>query len=217
MPAELTRTPAGADRHPWDWYVEEEWVTHRLCDVVAFEPEVTCIDPAAGRCAIPRALAARGIAAAGTDLFRRTDDRLFLFEHDFLGEQTSLIEHWAPLSIVMNPPFSYQDGKLVRGLAERFVRKALAIATHKVAVLLPLKWLASSGRVRLFTEFPPSIYVLGERPSMPPGDKLSKMLGRAYRHGKVDYMWLVWDKHAPRLPYAPTFWIPPRVANRDAA
>lgn len=209
--AELSRTPAGADRHPWDWYVEEEWVTHRLCDYVELERDVTYIDPCAGRCAIPRALTERGFQAAGTDKFRRTDSSLFLFEHDFLGDQASIVEHWHPLSIIMNPPFSYQDGKLRRGLAERFVRKALGIATHKVAALLPLKWLASEGRVRLFTEFPPAIYVLGERPSMPPGDQLDALGTRAFSRGKVDYVWLVWDKRAPRLPYAPTYWIPPRL------
>ncbi|HWL48007.1 MAG TPA: hypothetical protein VNQ31_09865 [Sphingomonadaceae bacterium] len=210
MSAELSARPVGSDRHPWDFYVEESWVTERLCDFVTFEHHVNYIDPACGLCTIPQALTDRGLTAFGTDKFQRTRSPLFLNEHDFLGEQMLLIEHWHPLSIVMNPPFSCQNGRLVRGLAERFVRKALAIATHKVAALLPVKWLASSGRVRLFTEFPPSIYILGERPSMPPGDKIEQLGKRAFSRGKVDYMWLVWDKHAPRIPHAPTFWIPPR-------
>jgi hypothetical protein len=208
---ELSSRPVGADRHPWDWYVEQPWVTHRLCDFVELEHHVTYIDPACGSCTIPQVLTDRGLTAFGTDKFRRSDSPLFLNEHDFLGKQLHLIDHWHPLSIFMNPPFSCQDGKLVRGLAEAFVRKALAIATHKVAALLPLKWLASSGRYRLFSEFPPTIYILSERPSMPPGDMIDQLGPRhAYKRGKVDYMWLVWDKQAPRLPYAPTVWIPPR-------
>jgi hypothetical protein len=207
---ELTTTPKGEDRHPWDWYVEEPWVTHRLCDFVELEHHVHYIDPACGSCTIPRALTERGLMAFGTDLFQRTADPLFLNTHDFLGAQMLLLEHWHPLSIVMNPPFSYQDGKSVRGLAERFVRKALAIATHKVAVLLPLKWLGSGGRYRLFSEFPPTIYVLCERPSMPPGDKIAGMGERAHKGGKVDYAWFVWDKQAPRPTDARTIWIPPR-------
>jgi len=219
MNAELSAPPAGGDRHPWDFYVEQPWVTERLCDFVTLELHVHYIDPACGSCTIPTVLADRGLMAFGTDKFRRTDSALFLNEHDFLGDQMLLLEHWHPLSIIMNPPFSCQNGQLVRGLAERFVRKALAIATHKVAALLPVKWLASAGRVRLFTDFPPSIYILGERPSMPPGDRIEHLGKRAFSGGKVDYMWLVWDKQAPRLPYAPTFWIPPRpkAANENPA
>lgn len=200
------------DRHPWDWYVEQAWVTQRLLDVLPdLERDVVYLDPACGLCTIPQTLVDNGFSAFGTDIVARIDNPLFLAEHDFLGDQVQLLEAAAGLSIFMNPPFSYQDGKLVRGLAEKFVRKALAIATHKVAVLLPLKWLASAGRVRLFTEFPPTIYVLGERPSMPPGDKIAALGARsAWKRGKVDYMWLVWDKQAPRLPHAPTFWIPQR-------
>ena len=201
---------AGADRHPWDWYVEQAWVTHRLIDVAGLERHVNYIDPACGLCTIPRALNDRGFTAFGTDIERRTDDPLFLNEHDFLGQQHLLIEHWHPLSIVMNCPFSYQNGKLVRGLAERFVRKALGIATHKVCALLPLKWMASGGRVPLFTDFPPTIYVLAERPSMPPGDKIAALGKRAWSRGKVDYAWYVWDLQAPVLPDARVIWIPPR-------
>lgn len=217
MSGELTSTPKGDDRHPWDWYQEDAWVTHRLCDFVDFEFDVTYIDPCCGSGTIPQALTDRGLAAFGTDKFRRTNSPLFLNEHDFLGDQMSLIEYWHPLSIVMNPPFSYQDGKLVRGLAEKFVRKALSIATHKVAVLLPLKWLSSAGRYPLFSEFPPTIYILCERPSMPPGDKVEQLGPRsAFKRGKIDYMWVVWDKRAPRMDQARTVWVPPRSVGSPA-
>jgi hypothetical protein len=209
--AELPTRAKGADRHPWDWYVEEQWVTHRLLDFVAMDPAVTYLDPACGQMHIPQALAARGLMAFGTDLFQRTEDPRFMGEHNFLGDQRHMLEASPALSIVMNAPYSCQGGKLVRGLAERFIRRALGLATHQVAALLPLKWLASQGRCRLFAEHQPSgIYILCERPSMPPGNIIRDLADRAYRNGKIDYMWVVWDKHAPALPHAPTFWIPPR-------
>lgn len=209
MTAELPRLAGAGERHPWDWYVEQPWVTHRLIDSVALERDVTYLDPACGACTIPQALADRGYRAFGTDRERRTDSPLFFAEHDWLGEQALLIEHIRPLSIVMNPPFSYQDGRLVRGLAEAFVRKALATATHKVCALLPLKWLASQGRLKLFRDHPPAVHILTERPSMPPGDKIEAMGDRAWSRGKVDYAWFVWDRRAPQR-IATTHWIAPR-------
>lgn len=206
-------------RHPWDWYVEEKWVTHRLCDFVSLEPDVTYLDPFCGQCNIPDALGERGLQAFGTDLFQRTDSHRFMGVHDFLGDQIHLLEASSALSIVMNCPYSYQDGTLVRGLAERCIRAALAIATHKVAVLLPIKWLASKGRFDLFSEHSPSggIHILCERPSMPPGDKIEELGKDAFAHGKQDYMWVVWDRRVPPMldatgrPFAPTYWIPARA------
>ncbi|MBX9816221.1 MAG: hypothetical protein A4S12_06870 [Proteobacteria bacterium SG_bin5] len=216
MTAELPRLARAGDRHPWDWYVEEPWVTHRLIDHVPFAAEETILDPACGLCHIPTAFAARGFRAFGTDREQRTDSPLFFAEHDWLGDQALLIEHLRPLSIVMNPPFSYQDGRLVRGLAEAFVRRALGIATHKVAALLPLKWLASQSRCALFTAHPPAVYVLSERPSMPPGDQLAALGDRAYAHGKVDYAWFIWDKLWPNTDGARIHWIAPRSAEQLA-
>lgn len=217
MSAELTAAPEGQKRHPWDWYVELPWVTHRLCDFVPFEANVTYLDPACGMGNITRALTERGLRAYGTDRFQRTDHKSFLGTHDFLGDQRHMLEAEPALSIVMNAPYSVQDGALVPGLAERFVRRSIDLATHKVAALLPIKWLASKGRARLFAEhMPAGIYILCERPSMPPGDQIAAMGKAAHRGGKVDYMWVVWDHHAPKLPYAPTIWIPARKKTSAA-
>lgn len=219
MTGELTARRDGQKRHPWDWYVEEKWVTHRLCDYVNFDAAVTYLDPFAGQCHIPMALRDRGLEAFGTDLFQRCMDPVFLGAHDFLGDQVHLLEAMPRLSIVMNPPFSVQDGNLMRGLAERCIRRALHVATDQVAALLPLKWQASEGRYRLFTDpvtRPIATYILCERPSMPPGDQIEAMGDDAYAHGKIDYMWVLWDKRREPMtdrtgaPYVPTYWIPPR-------
>lgn len=200
------------DRHPWDWYVEEQWVTDRLIDHVALDRDVTYLDPCAGACHIPAALTARGLTAFGTDIVRRTLSPLLIGEHDWLGDQQHLLEFWPRLSIIFNPPYSRQNGKLVRGLAERCIRRAIDVATHQVAALLPIKWLASKGRFALFARDhrPTGIWILCERPSMPPGHLIEEMGERAFDGGKVDYMWVVWDKRADALPFTPTYWISPR-------
>lgn len=219
MTAELSRRPDGKPRHPWDWYVEQSWVTQVALaamdrEGLGLEADVPLLDPFCGLGTIPLTLRDAGFEAYGTDLFTRADGSHFLGEHDFLGDQRHLLESNGRLSIVMNPPFSYQDGQLVRGLAERCLRRALEIATHKVAALVPLKWLGSEGRYNLFSEHKPHIFVLSERPSMPPGDEIEALGKRAYARGKVDYMWLLFDKNAPARTHAPTFWIPPR-ADRE--
>ncbi len=220
MSAELSARPSGAERHPWDWYVEQQWVTERLLDSAPIDRDVLALDPCCGGGNIVRALRSRDMDAFGTDLFDRGAPH-FVGEHDFLGDQRGLFEAGGPLSIFFNPPFSYQDGRLTRALAERMCRRALEIATHQVGALLPLKWLASEGRYRLFTEHTPAgVYVLTERPSMPPGDKIEDLGRNAYARGKIDYMWVLWDKRRPATiddrgqPFAPTFWIPPRQKGK---
>lgn len=219
MTAELSNTPAEKKpRHPWDWYVEEQWVTHALCDMVALESDVDYLDPFCGLGNIPIALLDRGFRAFGTDLFTRVGHNatFFLGEHDFLGSQRHLLEASPRLSIVTNLPFSYQDGRLVRGLSLRIIRRALDLATHKVCALVPLKWLSAQERNVFFRETRPSIFVFSERPSMPPGDMLEELGEDAYKHGKVDYMWLVWDKQSPVPAVSPTDWIPLRGIPQEA-
>lgn len=223
MTAELSRAPAGADRHPWDWYVEQPWVTDRLLAHAPIDAGVAILDPCCGSGNIVRALRAHGHEAYGMDLFDRGSP-YFLGVNDWLGPQRTLFEIMGPRSIVMNPPFSYQDGRLARGLAMRFVLRALDAATHQVAALLPLKWLASQERYALFSrQTPIGIWVLTERPSMPPGDQIEALGKRAWARGKVDYVWILWDKRRTPAtdrdgkPFAPTYWIPPRERVRAAA
>ncbi|MFT3967394.1 MAG: hypothetical protein QM690_16080 [Sphingobium sp.] len=220
MTAELTRRPDGADRHPWDWYVEQQWVSARLLDAAPIDRDVVMLDPCCGSGNIVRTLLAAGFDAYGMDLFERGSPN-FLGTHDMLGDQRTMFEGMGPRSIIFNPPFSCQDGRLVRGLAMRMVLRALDMVTHQVAALLPLKWLASEERYRLFSDHTPlGIWVMCERPSMPPGDQIAALGAKAWKRGKVDYVWIVWDKRRPPLvdqsgkPFAPTYWIPPREKAR---
>lgn len=220
MSGEISTSPL-AKRDPWDWYVEEQWVTHRLADYLPLDEGVTYLDPCCGSGNIVEALAAMGHTAYGTDMFHRYDSSRFMGEHDWMGDQIHMLEASPALSIFFNPPYSRQNGELVSGLAERCIRRALGIATHKVAALLPIKWQASKGRYRLFEKDhrPSAIYILCERPSMPPGTQIEAMGKKAHKGGKVDYMWVVWDKNADPLPYTPAYWIPHRddeIENSNA-
>lgn len=190
-------TGAKDARHPQDWYVEQAWVVRALMSVVEFHPDYVVYDPACGLGTIPGVFAAAGIQAGGTDLiYRGCRADLFHGEHDFLGDQVHILERWPLLTIVCNPPFSYRDG-----IAEAFVRRSLKAARGKVCMLLPLKWRASEGRHALFEEYPADIHVLADRPSMPPGDKLDQRDAKgnltAWKRGKVDYAWFVWERHRP--------------------
>lgn len=215
MTAELSNDSANKKlRQPWDWYIEQQWVTHGLADMITLESHVDYLDPFCGQGNIPMTLIERGLRAFGTDKFQRTDAPFFLGQHDFLGDQRHMMEASQALSIIMNPPFSFQDGRIVRGLSLAIVKRALELATHKVCALVPLKWLASAARHAFFEQTRPTILIFSERPSMPPGDMIEEMGADAYRRGKVDYMWLVWDKQQPVPATASTLWIPPREKSK---
>lgn len=218
MSAEIAT--AGFDKSPLDWYVEEQWVTERLIWAESQHYLRTGVQPCFGHvwdpcCGIGNTLKSfdnHGYRTFGSDLEARGWHKTGLFEQqDFLRSGLSL----RPLkqstgyefSIVANPPFSYQ-----KGIAEAFCRRALGLATEKVAMLLPLKWLASEGRAKLFTEHPPrTIYVLSERPSMPPGHLVAERGIAAFERGKMDFIWIVWDVRNPTaIGETRTVWIPPR-------
>lgn len=209
-------------RHPWDWYVDESWCAERLIETLHgplcggyedwFAGDLIW-DPCCGMGNTLRPFLNLGMWVAGSDIEKRTDDALFLFEHDFIGDQASLLDRRPETSIVFNPPYSNQDGRKVRGLAEKFIRKAIALEANTICALLPTKWLASEGRHRLFNEHVPRfVMILSERPSMPPGDVVEQLGKKAFRRGKVDYMWVVWDRHVDLEPGdTRTIWIAPRA------
>lgn len=191
-----------------DWYVEPSWCVDALIDVAPYFAGSLVFDPCCGLGTIPAAFAARGFDATGSDLVERPGLLIERTGFDFLrGESIP----WVPeevlaahqLSIVMNPPYRH---------TEAFARRALAFASDAVAVLVPLNWLGSKKRFKLFSTCPPTlIAVFSQRPSMPPGDAIAVMGAKAFKGGKIDYCWVVWDKRAP-APQTRTIWLAPREA-----
>jgi hypothetical protein len=216
---------SAATRHRWDWYVDESWCADKLIETLQgplcggyedwFAGDLIW-DPCCGMGNTLRPFLDRGMWVAGSDIEKRTSDALFLFEHDFIGDQASLLDGRPDTSIVFNPPYSVQNGHKVRGLAEKFIRKAIELHANTVAALLPVKWLASEGRHTLFNEHVPRfVMILCERPSMPPGDVVEALGDNAFKHGKVDFMWVVWDRHVDLEPgETRTIWIEPRPKVR---
>lgn len=169
--------PRTHQRHSLDFYTEPEWTVDLLLDAESFEGEVW--DPACGSGTIPRRCVARGIEATGSDIANRGFGEVA----DFLDPALEGARGY-DLNVVTNPPY---------GLAEAFIRRGLAIASRKVAVLVQSKFPYSQRRHALFTLFPPRrIYFLSTRPSMPPGDKLLAGTVEA-KGGKLDYCWIVWE------------------------
>lgn len=161
------------DRDDADWYIEPSWAVAALLKAEPFEGET--LDPACGRGTIPLEFIAKGLSACGADL----RDRGFGAVADFLGPEFALPVQ----NIVTNPPYN---------LAEKFIRRALKIATNKVAVLVQQQFPYSQGRHALFTECPIArIYFLSNRPSMPPGKAIAS--GQKVGGGKVDYLWMVFE------------------------
>ena len=218
MSAELST--AGYAKSPFDWYVEEQWVTQALIEAADQHyldggPSSSwerVWDPCAGSGNVLKAFSSAALGKGGwaSDIeFRGYDPRKPLFTQiDFLAPM-KVLKPYAPrgkFSIVSNPPFSYK-----KGIAEAIIRRALALATNKVAMLLPIKYLASQGRYALFNDHPPrTIYILCKRPSMPPGALIAELGDKAFARGKMDFMWVLWDVEKPTLPgQTRTVWIAP--------
>jgi hypothetical protein len=182
----VINAPAYA-RADLDWYVEPSSAVEQLAEAVDFDGCVIW-DPACGSGTIPDVFADRGLDVVGSDLVDRGFEDC-VAPHNFLTDDHRLVVG-GRFAIVTNPPYGYE-----RGVAERFIRRALGLPAVRAAFLLPLGFLASRARHELFTERPPSdVLILSQRPSMPPGDRIDQLGDRAFRGGTTDYCWIVWTR-----------------------
>lgn len=176
------------ERDPHNWYVEPEEATEALLVVERFAGKIW--DPACGQGNIVNTLIDRGYSAFGTDIVQRHDGaEWWAGQFDFLTDQYPL---GAP-NIVMNPPFFRAKG------AEAFIRRALDIATTKVAAFVDLRFLAGAERAKgLYTDHPPDrVWIITPRLSCPPGEYLKS--GGEAKGGTADWCWMVWDMSSPYL------------------
>lgn len=192
-------------RHPEDYYVEPDWCSERLFQTVNFEG--TVVDPACGSGRIVRAGRRHREHAAkvgdkritqvlGYDIVKRCKEC-----HD--ETEDFLTTDYETDNIVSNPPFIH-----CKKPDFAFVRKALATADRKVALLLPLPWMTGADKGRFLEDSPlAQVLVITPRPSMPPGPVIEA--GENPGGGTEDFAWFIWD-HAHKG--APTLgWL-----NRDA-
>lgn len=160
---------SGYARNEADYYVEPRWAIEALLDVEHFEG--VCLDPSCGGGNIPKAMINRGIDCRGSDLVDRGYGRAPV---DFFDV------HERCDNIITNPPY---------GVVEAYVRHALDLANHKVAVLARLALLEGIKRRALFRSTPLArVWVSSRRMSMPPGGSDVEARG-----GSIAYAWFVWD------------------------
>lgn len=169
-------------RHPHDWYVEPTASTRELLIRETFPG--WSHDPCCGRGNIVQTLADAGLTVTGSDIVKRTQAPWFLGEADYYDGPMGL---WGADNCVSNFPYYSAVG------TERGIRLALDLAPGKVAAFVDSRFLFSGKRARgLYHEHPPSrVWMLGNRPSCPPGPWLEA--GNEAGGGEKDFCWLVWD------------------------
>lgn len=172
------RAPRAAN----DWYQDSPEATEALLRVERFSG--LSWDPACGIGTIPKTFHAAGLRCGGTDIVDRgyVDPVRPMAPVDFLT-----IGHVEGIAnIVSNPPFH-------KDVLVPWIDKALSIATHKVAMLLPLTFLEGAERARWRIRTPLArIRTFSWRISMPPGEMLQR--GEVEpTGGKKAFAWFIWE------------------------
>lgn len=171
---------AAQPRAAHDWYVDPPAATEALLRAERFSGP--CWDPACGVGTIPSTLQRAGLDAIGSDIVDRgyRDARGVADVVDFLATPARLIAN-----IISNPPYK---------LAQDFAECALVMASHKVALLLPLTFLEGGKRCRWLERTPLArVHVFSWRISMPPGELLQAGTVKP-EGGKKAFAWFVWEQ-----------------------
>lgn len=219
----MVNRPAGGarskrhPREPHDWYCEDARPVDQLLDDLTKIPaldldpaRVLIYDPSCGRGNILDVAKRRGFATVGSDLFdricpiqgTRPSERHDFFRADFLRLDRPPATRGRRLVIMNNPPYSYEAD-----IAERFIRRALALPIGLACFVVPIAFMCSNDRWAFFRrEFRPShVGVLSERPSMPPGSTLDPYT--EFKGGMGDYVWLIY--RPPHRWRTETIWLRP--------
>ena len=199
-------------RHPEDWYVEPEWCSRQLFRVEHFEGAV--VDPSCGlgRIVVAAREHREHAARVGDNRITRALGYDIVKRSRVCNEETEdfLTSDYETDNIVSNPPFGL-CGKVDKNSRHtedfQYVKKALATADRKVALLLPVPWLTGADKGEWLRTTPlAKVLIMTPRPSMPPGPVIEA--GLAPGGGTEDFAWFIWD-HAHKGP--PTLgWL-----NRD--
>ena len=162
-----------------DFYPTPEYATTALLKREDFGSRI--LETACGDGAISKILEERGYLVLSQDLIDRGYGlwgvNFFFFTPEFKYD-----------AVITNPPYK---------TALRFVEKSLSCVKEggKVAMLLKLVFLESSGRHKFFKENPPKrIYVFSKRLKIYKKGEMGK------NSGLIAYAWFVWEKGNKELP-----------------
>lgn len=159
-----------------DWYQDQPEATEALLRVERFAG--LSWDPACGVGTIPKVLAGHDLVCKRSDIVDRGCGAMVA---DFLAERPACHVD----NIISNPPY---------GVAQAFAERALSIARHKVAFLLPLTFLEGMKRAQWLAASPLArVHVFSWRISMPPGELLAAGAVKA-QGGKKAFAWFVWEQ-----------------------
>lgn len=173
------------DRHPEDWYVDPDWVSARLFEEEEFDGHVH--DPFCGAFSIVRSALKAGISISVADIAHPQERGISETSWVATNYMTDGIRR---RNIVSNPPFSLCDPR--KDKTQCCVRFALRYSTHKVAFLIPTSWMNAAKRGAWLETTPlRTVYLLGPRPSMPPGPVIQA--GIKPGNGTKDFAWFVWQ------------------------
>jgi hypothetical protein len=175
-------------------YSTPTWVTYALIDNEEFSG--VTLEPACGSGAISTVFKKAGLDVISSDLLDRG--------YGLVGNDFTLYPHKPGqdevMNVVTNPPVA---------LAMEFVEAGLAVAKHKLALLLSLSFLETEERYkRIFSKTPPSrVWVFCDRVTF-----LSAYVkAQKDNSGTTAYAWFIWEKDRfGRLPmHTELRWITP--------
>lgn len=156
-----------------NYYATHPSVTQDLLKVEVFHKEV--LEPFCGDGSMAKVITDNGYAVKASDIV----DRGYGEIADFFTAKFPQGRY----DIVTNPPY---DDKL-----PLIIARCLNLCHRKVALLLPLNYLAGIKRMNsIYLKTPPkAVYVYGDRINIGKNGAFSKSLGN-----KINYAWVIWEK-----------------------
>jgi hypothetical protein len=216
----MVNRPAGGARSAkhlrahLDWYVEPpravEQFFHGMARAgVSFDDDLIW-DGCCGGGTVLEVARRYGHEVFGSDREHRRGHRFPFLQHNILklGQTPEAIRaamaRGRRLSYVSNPPYGY-----VKDIAEHIMRHVIeTFPVRRAAFLVPIAFLASEGRHRLFTRdiIPSHVCVHSQRVTCPPGDRIDQMAD-PFEGGMADYVWIVFTR--PHRWRTQLVWLPP--------
>lgn len=185
-----------------DDFPTRPWATRALCERLSGDLSIQRVwEPAANRGFMVRPLREHFRDVIASDIFDYGEPDLGLRVHDFIGFERQ--PSWAVGVdwVFTNPPFK---------ISEAFLRVALSQAKRGVALFARVTFLESEARwADIYNVYPPTrVLVFCER--------VPCHRGRIVFDGDTAsfYVWLVWEKDAPRQPDPALQWIEPGTRDR---